>query len=85
VDELQKPILAEGLDPDTLKRLYESKRVYLANLRLRCFREINGSSSTGFTAADLEIIVNAIARTEEDIKSLILGQVKSTLDRCGSK
>ena len=40
-EDLLNPIIGEGLDLDTLKRLYMSKLVYLNNLRKQCFMDIN--------------------------------------------
>ena len=38
MDELRNPIVANGLEPDILVRLHESKIIYLENLRVRCFK-----------------------------------------------
>ena len=60
--ELLSPIMADGLDGDTLKRLYVSKSVYLENLRMKCFIDLNKENSRSyFTWKDYEIIVKARA------------------------
>jgi len=79
--ELLNPIMAEGLDLDTLKRLYESKAVYLENLRLKCFWEINKKPMTFFTAQDYALILRAIAETKNQLRHLILAALNSQLDK----
>ena len=80
--ELEAPIISKGLDVETLKRLYESKAVYLENLRVKCFREINSSSTgTCFCGEDYRLILNAIKETKGQIRSLILMEVRNHLDR----
>ncbi len=85
MSELGSPINAEGLDLETLKRLYESKAVYLENLRVKCFLEINSESDTCFTSADYSLILNALNQTKKQIRSLIFFAVsKSTHQRKAS-
>lgn len=79
--ELLSPIMAEGLDPDTLKRLYESKAVYLENLRIKCFRELNMENSTFFSQEDYQLILEAISRTRGQLRKLIIVTLQSQLDR----
>lgn len=81
VDELLRPIRADGVDPETLKKLYESKMVYLEGLRLSCFRELNQKNETRFQPSDLKTIVKAITRTDKDLKQLILTELQSTLQK----
>ena len=72
MDELSKPIIAEDLDTDTLKRLYESKAVYLENLRIKCFVEMNGEESSHFSKVDYQLILKAIEENRKHVRSLIL-------------
>ncbi|NRA43819.1 MAG: hypothetical protein HRU09_02570 [Oligoflexales bacterium] len=72
MDELLRPISGEGLDFDTLKRLYESKLVYLENLRVKCFFEMNRKNLDGyFSIADYQLILDAIHRTHSHLRDLI--------------
>ena len=77
--ELLNPIMAEGLELDTLKRLYESKAVYLENLRVKCFWEINKNPRTFFSTQDYQLILRAIAETRNHLRHLILAAVNSQL------
>ena len=77
--ELLSPIMPEGLDLDTLKRLYESKAVYLENLRVKCFWEINKNPLTFFTTSDYTLILRAIKETSHQLRHLILAAVNSQL------
>ncbi|NRA66381.1 MAG: hypothetical protein HRU19_17980 [Pseudobacteriovorax sp.] len=70
--ELLKPINQSGLDSDTLKRLYESKAVYLENLRIKCFMELNNEKSSFFTWQDYDLILQALSENKKHIRSLIL-------------
>lgn len=72
MDELVKPIIGEDLDPETLKNLYESKAVYLENLRLRCFSELNQGRATHFTWDDYRLILKAKDQTKSHVRQLIL-------------
>ena len=72
MEELLRPISAEGLDFDTLKRLYESKLVYLENLRTKCFYEMNRKNLDGyFSIEDYRLILDAIDRTHKHLRDLI--------------
>jgi hypothetical protein len=79
--ELMRPIEAGGLDVDTLKRLYESKLVYLENLRVRCFVELNGNKPGHFTVDDYQLIVEALAETNRHLRHLMLGAITANLRR----
>ena len=79
--ELLKPILAEGLDPETLKSLYESKAVYLENLRVKCFKELNGKRDSHFTWDDYALVLRAIEENSQHIRQLILLVVHEKLER----
>ena len=70
--ELLKPINEQGLDPDTLKRLYESKAVYLENLRVKCFMELNSGKNTFFSWEDYLLIIKAIKENRKHVRALIL-------------
>lgn len=72
MDELLKPINGQGLDPDTLKRLYESKAVYLENLRIKCFMELNSENQSFFSWHDYELILRAIQENRKHVRALIL-------------
>lgn len=76
--ELLRPIEVSGLDVDTLKRLYESKLVYLENLRVKCFLELNGASGH-FTMDDYTLILRAIGETNRHLRDLILVHITSKL------
>src|SRR5690606_501045 len=79
--ELLRPIDGRGLDVDTLKRLYESKLVYLENLRVKCFREINGVEESPFTLSDYELILDAVHQTGRHLRELILMAIMHNLQR----
>ena len=82
-EDLLNPIVGEGLDLDTLKRLYMSKLVYLNNLRKQCFMDINKLNST-FSSSDLAHITGAIQFTNTHIRELVLKSVKDALQRVSS-
>lgn len=77
--ELMQPISAQGLEPDTLKRLYESKLVYLENLRVKCFYEVNGKGKTFFTIDDYNLILLALQETRRHLRDLILIVISNNL------
>lgn len=79
-EDLQCPIIAEGLDLDTLKRLYLSKLVYLKNLRRQCFLDVNGIEPV-FQTADLKLITDAIDCTNSHIRNLVLNSLEDTLSK----
>lgn len=82
--ELLRPIEAQGLDLDTLKRLYESKLVYLENLRVKCFFEINSKGVGHFTMEDYQLILQALRETQRHVKNLILAVITSRLQKHSS-
>jgi hypothetical protein len=79
--ELLRPIDAHGLDVDTLKRLYESKLVYLENLRVQCFVELNGGKGGHFTMDDYRLILQALAETNRHLRDLILVAINTNLKK----
>ena len=79
--ELIKPILADGLDPETLKSLYESKAVYLENLRIKSFKELNSKRESHFTWDDYNLVVRAIEENRSHVRNLILVAVNEKLER----
>ena len=79
MDELLQPIAQEGLDLDTLRRLYQSKLVYLENLRVKCFREMNGETTSHFSMDDYQLILKAITETHRHVRDLILLSINSNL------
>jgi hypothetical protein len=84
MDDLLKPIAADGLDLDTLKRLYESKLVYLENLRVKCFKDMNFGKETHFTTQDYKIIVEAASQTRDHLRGIVLGAINSRLQNIKS-
>jgi hypothetical protein len=79
--ELLRPIEASGLDVDTLKRLYESKLVYLENLRVKCFYECNAPEPGHFTMEDYQLILGALKETQRHLHDLMLLAIMSHLER----
>lgn len=80
MDELLRPICSKGLDPDTLKRLYESKLVYLEKLRVKCFQEMNIRGHRGyFSINDYQLILKARNQTHSHLRELILLAVSCSL------
>ena len=79
--ELLRPIEAHGLDVDTLKRLYESKLVYLENLRVRAFLELNSDKSGHFTMEDYQLIIRAAQETGRHLRDLILLAITTQLQK----
>lgn len=77
--ELLRPISGDGLDADTLKRLYESKLVYLENLRVKCFREINMIENSPFTGSDYDLILQSIAQTRTHLRHVMLAGISINL------
>lgn len=70
--DLHLPICETGLDRDTVKKLYESKWVYLESLRTRCFVEINRRESGSlFSLDDYREIVEAQKKTVFHMRELI--------------
>lgn len=80
--ELLNPIVSGDLDNETLKRLYESKAVYLENLRAKCFWEINTQKSQShFTHDDYVLILRAIQETRSQVRHLILSSISENLSK----
>lgn len=79
--DLLRPIEGKGLDIDTLRRLYESKLVYLENLRIKCFLEINGGGAGYFTIEDYQLILKAVGETNAHLRTVMLGEITSNLAR----
>lgn len=70
--ELHRPIDNEDFDYETLKRLYESKILYLESLRVKCFLAINQHNSTRtFTIKDFQNILLALQTTKEQLRNLV--------------
>jgi hypothetical protein len=69
--ELHRPIQDEGIDFETLKRLYESKLAYLEKLRVRCFSAMNLDNASPFQMQDYEYILIAIQTTKDHLRDLI--------------
>ncbi len=78
--ELLRPIAASGLDTDTLRRLYESKLVYLENLRTKCFVDLNSQTPTHFSSHDQQLIVTAMQQTKAELKQLVLLAILGNLN-----
>jgi hypothetical protein len=81
MSELTRPISGEGLDDETLKRLYESKLVYLENLREKCFWEMNINFSSHFCASDHMLILEAIRQTRAHLRDIILMTILNNIAR----
>lgn len=79
--ELLRPIEASGLDVDTLKRLYESKLVYLENLRVKCFIEVNAGKGGHFTMEDYQLILRALGETNKHLRELMLLAITHNLKK----
>jgi hypothetical protein len=77
--DLLRPIVGDGLDYDTLRKLYESKLVYLSNLRAKCFLDMNQNSSPVFQPDDLAVIVKALSLTNGHIRDLFLTAIQESL------
>lgn len=77
--DLLQPISAEGLDLDTLRRLYESKVVYLENLRVKCFREINAGNASHFSSEDFILILDALAEANRQLRQVVLLAITDNL------
>ena len=77
--DLTLPIPSNNLDIITLKKLYESKLVYLENLRIRCFCEVNSKLNTEFTLSDYKYILKAQHSTQGHLRCLIFTVLTKTL------
>lgn len=85
LDDLMKPIRDDGLNVETVIRLYESKLAYLENIRIKCFRDVNARTlrkeSNGFQVQDYELIIAAIDLTRKTLKYTILTSVRESLSK----
>jgi hypothetical protein len=79
MNDLLKPISSDGLDDDTVKRLYESKIVYLENLRVKCFRDMNSAKETHFTREDYQLILEALKQARGHLRGVVLCVINSRL------
>lgn len=79
MNDLLKPIASDGLDDDTVKRLYESKIVYLENLRVKCFRDMNSGRETHFTKDDYKLIIEALKQARDHLRGVVLGVINTRL------
>lgn len=79
IDELIQPIYGIGLDHETLKRLYESKLVYLENLRTKIFYSMNAEDVSFFDVNDYQLVLEAIDLSKKHMKSLVLLAVSDQL------
>jgi hypothetical protein len=84
MDDLLIPIQSEGVDMETLKRLYESKMVYLENLRIKCFKEVNQAKSSHFKQDDYQLIVAAGHQTRQHLRNVVLTAIQQRLSRIQS-
>lgn len=81
MDELLTPITGEGLDPDLLVRLYQSKLVYLENLRTKCFMEMNKNLDSLFGPGDYSLILKAIGQTHSHLKQTMVLAISQNLSK----
>ena len=81
LDDLLKPIIHDGLDDETLRRLYESKLVYLQNLRTKCFREVNAARTGTFTSNDFRLIIEALELTRTHLSVHTKQTIHKNLNR----
>jgi hypothetical protein len=79
MDELLSPINGDDLEADILVRLYQSKLVYLENLRTKCFMEINRKSETPFTATDYALIIKAVKETKAHLRQSMVLAISENL------
>jgi len=77
--DLLLPISGEGLDFDTLKRLCESKVVYLENLRVKCFKESNRPGGSHFTPEDHALIIKATVQANLQLRQVVLLAITDNL------
>ncbi len=80
-DELLRPIPSDGLDADTLKRLYDSKLVYLENLRSKCFRIINNKGEKSFSPDDYSHILKSIEFTKFQLQKIVKEMITANLSK----
>ncbi len=68
--ELHRPIHEDGVDYETLRRLYESKIIYLERLRVQCFYAMNQNSPNEFSMHDYNCIFLALQTTKAQAQKL---------------
>ena len=81
MSDLMSPIDDSGLDKETLKCLYESKLIYLENLRMKCFHEINSHRQGPFSSQDLSLIISALEQTKEHLRDLVIVSLSHAISR----
>ena len=81
MSDLMNPIDDSGLDKDTLKCLYESKLIYLENLRLKCFQDINSKTDGPFSSQDLSLIFSALDQTKGHLRDLVILSMSNAIIR----
>jgi hypothetical protein len=84
MEDLLKPINSDDIDVETLKRLYESKLVYLQNLRVKCFRELNQTKPSHFSQDDYKLIVRACAETRNQLRNVVIDAIQAKLSNIRS-
>ena len=84
MEDLLKPIASDGIESETLKRLYESKMVYLENLRVKCFKEVNREKNSYFTQEDYRLIVRAGVETRKHLREVVLVAIQNRLSNIKS-
>lgn len=81
MEDLLSPIEPKDLDSITIKKLYESKLIYLENLRQKCFIEINTTTNSLFTESDYQLILEAIKQTKKYLKQEIINTINQKLSK----
>lgn len=79
MDELLCPIIASDLDPELVVRLYQSKLVYLENLRSKCFYEINRDQDSLFNHDDYKLILEAQRQTKQYLRHTMMTAISHNL------
>ncbi len=77
--DLLQPISGDGLDFDMLKRLCESKVVYLENLRVKCFKGMNQARGSYFTVDDHALIIKATTEANRQLRQVVLLAITDNL------
>jgi hypothetical protein len=81
MDQLLNPIEGKSLDDQTLLQLYESKLVYLENLRARAFFASNRPDQGFFTPKDQQLIIEAIATTKLHLRDAVVFSIKKRIQK----
>ena len=79
MDELLSPIIATDLDAELVVRLYQSKLVYLENLRTKCFMEINSQGTSLFSHDDYKLILEAQRQTKQYLRHTMMTAISQNL------